>query len=63
MGDRVDLLQMILLESGISLLKTESSGCFFFPYWVVDLREDKLYMADHPGLVPVTTAQVSNSFS
>lgn len=23
-----------------------------------DLREDKHYLADHPGLVPVTTAQV-----
>ena len=22
-----------------------------------DLREDKHYLADHPGLVPVTTAQ------
>lgn len=25
---------------------------------VLDLREDKHYLADHPGLVPVTTAQV-----
>jgi hypothetical protein len=24
----------------------------------IDLREDKHYLADHPGLVPVTTAQV-----
>jgi len=23
-----------------------------------DLREDKHYLMDHPGLVPVTTAQV-----
>lgn len=23
-----------------------------------DLREDKHYSADHPGMVPVTTAQV-----
>ena len=25
---------------------------------LLDLREDKHYLADHPGLVPVTTAQV-----
>lgn len=25
---------------------------------LIDLREDKHYLADHPGLVPVTTAQV-----
>ena len=24
----------------------------------LDLREDKFYLADHPGLVPVTTSQV-----
>lgn len=24
----------------------------------IDLREDKHYLSDHPGLVPVTTAQV-----
>ncbi|RVX18399.1 Rac-like GTP-binding protein 3 [Vitis vinifera] len=24
---------------------------------LLDLREDKHYLADHPGLVPVTTAQ------
>jgi len=24
----------------------------------IDLREDKHYLADHPGMVPVTTAQV-----
>ena len=24
----------------------------------LDLREDKFYLADHPGLVPVTTLQV-----
>ena len=23
-----------------------------------DLREDKHYLADHPGMLPVTTAQV-----
>ncbi|KAK6920751.1 Small GTPase [Dillenia turbinata] len=28
-------------------------------YNIVDLREDKRYLADHPGLVPVTTAQVT----
>ncbi|KAK6924876.1 Small GTPase [Dillenia turbinata] len=27
---------------------------------IVDLREDKHYLADHPGLVPVTTAQHVN---
>lgn len=25
---------------------------------VADLREDKHYLADHPGMLPVTTAQV-----
>jgi hypothetical protein len=25
---------------------------------LTDLREDKHYLMDHPGLVPVTTAQV-----
>lgn len=25
---------------------------------VTDLREDKHYLADHPGMLPVTTAQV-----
>lgn len=25
----------------------------------VDLREDKQYLNEHPGIVPITTAQVS----
>lgn len=33
------------------------TGLWHF-YWRVDLREDKHYLADHPGLVPVTTSQV-----
>jgi hypothetical protein len=33
------------------------NACFIMD---TDLREDKYYLADHPGLVPVTTAQVSS---
>lgn len=38
-------LRYLLKENSVFILKT-------------DLREDKHYLADHPGLVPVTTAQV-----
>lgn len=47
----VDLLFYISIVHVFCTKSTSGNGC-------ADLREDKYYLSDHPGLVPVTTAQV-----
>lgn len=31
---------------------------FYHPFVFIDLRDDKQFFVDHPGAVPITTAQV-----